>query len=60
MAKTRKAEWERIASHLYDCKQLELSERGNMFEQIENECHRAMQLATRNYNEILVQSRRFF
>ncbi|CAF1098143.1 unnamed protein product [Adineta ricciae] len=53
MAKIRKVERERLASHLYDCKQLELSERGNMFEQIENECYRAMQLATRNYNEIL-------
>lgn len=60
MAKIRNDERERLASHLYDRKQLELSERGHMFEEIENECHRAMQLAIQNYNEILVLSKRFF
>jgi hypothetical protein len=34
---------------------MELSERSNTFEQIENECHRAMEIATRNYNQILVR-----
>jgi hypothetical protein len=55
MARTKKDEQERIANLLYDYKQLELSERSNTFEQIENECHRAMEIAIRNYNEILVR-----
>ncbi len=54
MTKIEKNEQERIANLLYDYKQLELSERSNTFEQIENECHRAIEIATRNYNEILV------
>jgi hypothetical protein len=55
MNKTKKDEEERLANLLYDYKQLELSERSNAFEQIENECHRAIEIATRNYNEILVR-----
>jgi hypothetical protein len=55
MAKTKKYEQERLANLLYDYKQIELLERSNTFEQIENECHRAMEMATRNYNELLVR-----
>jgi hypothetical protein len=55
MTKTKKDEQERLANLLYDYKQMELSERSNTFEQIENECHRAMEIATRNYNQILVR-----
>jgi hypothetical protein len=43
-----------MANLLYDYKQLELNERSQTFERMENECHRAMEIATRNYNEILV------
>lgn len=55
MNKTKKDEEQRLANLLYDYKQLELSEQSQRFEQIENECHRAIELATRNYNEILVR-----
>jgi hypothetical protein len=55
MNKTKKDEQERLANFLYDYKQLELVERSNTLEQVENECHRAMDIATRNYNEILVR-----
>jgi len=55
MTKRKKNEEERLANLFYDYKQLELCERSNTFEQIENECHRAMEIATRNYNEILVR-----
>jgi hypothetical protein len=50
----KKDEQERMANILYDYKQLELTERGHSFEQMEDECHRAIEIATRNYNEILV------
>ena len=53
-AKMQKDEEERMANLLYDYKQLELTERSYTFEQMENECHRAIEIATRNYNEILV------
>ena len=55
MTKTKQNEQERLANLLHDYKQMELFERSNTFEQIENECHRAMEIATRNYNEILVR-----
>jgi hypothetical protein len=55
MNKTKKDEQERLANYLYDYKQLELVEQSNTLEQVENECHRAMDIATRNYNEILVR-----
>ncbi len=55
MTKRKKNEEERLANLFYDYKQSELFERSNTFEQIENECHRAMKIATRNYNEILVR-----
>jgi len=55
MTKRKKSEEERLANLFYDYKQSELFERSNTFEQIENECHRAMKIATRNYNEILVR-----
>ncbi|CAF4974446.1 unnamed protein product, partial [Rotaria sp. Silwood1] len=51
--KTKKNREEHLANLLYDYKQMELNERSNKFEQIENECHRAIEIATRNYNEIL-------
>ncbi|CAF3808911.1 unnamed protein product [Adineta steineri] len=53
MIKTKNDEQERLANLLYDYKQLELNERSNSFEQSENDCHRAIEIATRNYNEIL-------
>ncbi|UJR28222.1 hypothetical protein I4U23_009472 [Adineta vaga] len=59
MAKARKDEQERLANHLYNCKQLELVERDRTLEQIEIECHRAMEIATRNYNEILADETKF-
>ncbi|CAF0810428.1 unnamed protein product [Rotaria sordida] len=56
--KTKKNREEYLANLLYDYKQMELYERSNKFEQIENECHRAIELATRNYNEILAHEAR--
>ncbi|CAM4914143.1 unnamed protein product [Rotaria socialis] len=51
--KTERNKEERLASLLYDYKQMELNEQSNRFEKMENECHRAIEIATRNYNEIL-------
>ncbi|CAF2125497.1 unnamed protein product [Rotaria magnacalcarata] len=34
---------------------MELNEQSNRFEKMENECHRAIEIATRNYNEILAR-----
>ena len=52
--KAQKDKQERLANLLYEYKQWQLTERGSIFEQMEEECHRAMDMATRNYNEILV------
>ena len=52
--KTKNDEQERMAKLLYDYKQLELTERGQTFERMEEECHRAMEIATQHFNEILV------
>lgn len=53
--KAQRIHEESLANLLYDYKQIELNENSHRFEQIENECHRAIEIATRNYNEILVK-----
>lgn len=55
MNKAKKENDERIANLLYDYKRMELCEQSNSLEQTENECHRAIEMAIRNYNEILVR-----
>ena len=54
MNKIKRDREEYLAHHLYADKQMELVERSKNFEEMENQCHRAIEMATRNFNEQLV------
>ena len=55
-AKMAKEEQERFTNRLHDCQQMKLFEESVKFEEMENECRRAIDIASRDYNEILVSS----
>lgn len=55
MTKINNKRQERLSNLFYDYKQMELCERSDALTLIENECHRAIEIATRNYNEMLVR-----
>ena len=48
-------EQERLADLVYNCQQVDLCERSDMLGHMEEECRQAMNIATRDYNEILAR-----
>ena len=54
-AKVKIHEQERLADLVYGCQQVDLCERSDMLEYLEEECRQAMNIATRDYNEILAR-----